>query len=186
MPSNPAIQRTFKETISHYADLREAVFEFVQDEFKAYGIRLSEITRLDAAEADSWGAQWKNPERIASWKWSQLFTEYHSNSGVKRFDIAVKIGGQLQLLCYGVPSRGRLFLKLHAIERAPHRHALRGRVIDIALYAADAYARLIESEEIWLCNPVSPAHVRLYQSAGFEPHFNSQGKVTYLSMRIEK
>jgi hypothetical protein len=98
----------------------------------------------------------------------------------------VKIGGQLQLLCYGVPSRSKLILKLHAIERAPLQHALRGKIIDIALFAADAYARLIESEEIWLCNPISPAHVRLYQAAGFEPQTNASGNVTYLSMRIEK
>ena len=110
MPGNTAIQRTFKETISYYADLRQAVFDFVQDEFKAYGIRLSEIRHADAVQADSWAAQWKNSERIATWKWARLYTEYHGNSGIKRFDMAVKIGGQLQLLCYGVPSRSKLIL----------------------------------------------------------------------------
>ena len=178
--------RTFRETISYYAALRQAVFEFVEDEFKPYGVRLSEISRADAVEADSWASHWQNRKRIPTWQWTQLFAEYHGNAGIKRFDIAVKIGAQLQLLCYGVPTRRKLVLKLHAIERSPLSHPLRGKVVDLALYAADAYARLLDSDEIWLCNPMSAAHVRLYQSAGFTPHANNHGTVEYLSMRIEK
>lgn len=185
MSKDTNIQRTFKETITFYEDLRQAVFEFTEEEFDGFGIRLSEISFADAVEADSWSTLWKNPKRITMWEWRSMFHDYHSNSGIKRFDIAVKIGGRLQLLCYGVPSRNKLILKVHALERSPVNNPLRGKVVDMTLFAADAYARLIDAEELWLCNPVSPAHVRLYQSFGFTPNFNNKNKATHLSMRIE-
>jgi hypothetical protein len=186
MSTNRKVERTFKETIRHYEELRQAVYEFVEEEYKAYDVALSEISHVDAIEADSWASLWKNPKRITTWSWTRLYSDYHSNTGIKRFDLAVKANGRLQLLCYGVPSRAKLILKLHAIERHPVSNPLSGKIIDLALFAADAYARLIGSNELWLCNPVSSAHVRLYQNAGFEPKYNHQGEVTHLLMRIEE
>ena len=179
------IQRSYKETIEYYNQLRQSLFEYVENEFNYLGIKLSEISYADAVEADTWVLKWKNHTRITTWEWTRLYNEYHSHSGVKRFDIAVKSAGQLQMLCYGVPSRKKLVLKVHAVERAPHQDGLRGKVLDITLFAAISYAMLLDSEELWLCNPVSPAHVRLYQRSGFKPHYNAQGIVTHLSKRLK-
>ena len=186
MPANKKVERTFIETIRHYDQLRQAVYEFTEEEYQGYGVNLSEISRLDAIEADSWKALWKNPKRAAYWSWARLYNEYHTSSGIKRFDVAVKINGRLQILCYGVPSRKKLILKLHALERHPVNNPLSGKALELTLFAADAYARLIDAEELWLCNPVSSAHVKLYQKAGFDPVYNSQGEVTHLLARIEK
>ncbi len=177
--------RSLKETVKYYENLRDTVFEFVESEYQAYGIKLKEITFRDVQEADSWASQWKNEKRIASWQWSKMYMDYHSSSGIKRFDLALHQNGKLQALCYGVPSRGKYILKLHALERSPINNPIRGKVLSIVLFAADAYARLIGAEELWLCNPVSAAHVKLYSQAGFEPHFNNLGVATHLSLRLK-
>ena len=150
------------------------------------GVQAREISRDDATLADTWAYKWEKPNRMATWEWKQMYKDYHSSTGIKRFDIAIKAKGELLLLCYGVPNKSKLILKLHAIERSPCKNELRNKSVDIALYAADAYASLIGSKEIHLCNPVSPSHVRLYQSAGFEPKFDAKGNVPYLSMRLEE
>ena len=114
-----------------------------------------------------------------------MYMDYHSNSGIKRFDLALHQEGKLQALCYGVPSPGKYILKLHALERSPIENPIRGKVLSIVLFAADAYARLIGAEELWLCNPASSSHVKMYSKAGFEPHFNNLGIATHLSLRLK-
>lgn len=179
------MNRSLKETVAYYENLRDTVFEFVEKEYQAYGIKLKEISFRDAQEADSWKNEWKSEKRVASWEWSKLYMDYHSSSGIKRFDLALYMNGKLQALCYGAPSKGKYILKLHALERAPNDNPIRGKVLSMVLFTADAYARLIGAEELWLCNPVSPAHVKLYAKAGYEPHFNNLGTATHLSMRLK-
>jgi hypothetical protein len=177
--------RSLAKATEVYASRRRAVFEFIRREFSAYSVEASEITLADAREADSWKTKWPNPSRAATWSWEVLYRDYHRNDGIKRFDLAVRIGGRLQLLCYGLPNNSRLILKLHAIERGPERNPLRGRVLEIALSAAIAYARLIGSQELWICNPVSTAHVRMYSAGGFTPHTGRDGAISHLSMRLD-
>jgi hypothetical protein len=103
---------------------------------------------------------------------------------VKRFDVAVSAQGKLCALCYGVPSRKKLILKLHALSRLPIHNPLEGKVLSIVLFAADAYARLIDAEEMWLCNPMNEKLVNVYERAGFIPHRNNLGITTHLSLRL--
>ena len=172
--------RNYRDTIKFYKELREAVHEFIEDEYRYLGIRASEITHLDACTAD----RWKCEGSRAFWQWQQMYADYHTHAGVKRFDLAIKLHGVLQLLCYGVPSRRKLILKMHAIERSPVRYTLEEDAVEIALLGALTYADLLRSKEIWLCNPVSPAHVRYYRQYGFTPHHDAAGLVPYLTMRL--
>ncbi|WP_020404973.1 hypothetical protein [Hahella ganghwensis] len=178
------MQRSYKETISRYEALRQVVFEFAESEYSGYGLKFSEISYKDAQTAETWAGLWKNSSRAASWEWTRMYHSYHSNAGVKRFDIAIKHAGQLVALCYGVPSHRKMILKLHALERSPLTSQLNGMVLEIMLFAATAYARMLGSNELWLCEPVSPAHVRLYSKAGYEPKYNSAGNCTHLTMRL--
>ena len=175
-------QRGYRETIRHYNELREAVYIFVEKRFQSQGIKACEVSHLDACAADKWVGEGGN----TSWQWQQMYADYHTHAGIKRFDLAIKLHGILQLLCYGVPSRRKLILKLHAIERSPTEYRLADNAVSIALFAAFAYAELIESKEIWLCNPLSPAHVRLYQAHGFTARPDALGRIPYLTMRLDK
>jgi len=177
------MERSFKETIHHYQDVRDALFEFVEEQYP--GVQAREITLRDAQTADQWPFEWQKSTRTASWQWTKMYSAYRSNSGIKRFDLALHQGGRLLALCYGVPSRNKLTLKLHALERAPGGNPLSGRVVSMIFFAASAYARLLGARELWLCNPVSDAHVRLYQKSGFEPIASRPGMpVKHLVRRI--
>jgi hypothetical protein len=114
-----------------------------------------------------------------------MYHSYHSHSGVKRFEIAVRANGKLCALCYGVPSRNKLILKLHALSRLPNNNPLSGNILSMILFSADAYARLIGSQELWLCEPMNHSLVKLYESVGFTAHYNTIGIATHLSMRIQ-
>lgn len=176
---------TYKQTCSYHEKLRESVFRTVEKDFGGLGICLSEISFKDANEANSWKKLWSKPERAATWDWVRLYSEYHSRGGARRFDMAIRRSGSLHGLCYGMMERDRLVLKLHALERSPVNHELAGKVLDITLYAADLYATINGAHEIWLCDPVSPAHTRLYQSKGYTPVTNWQDDVTHLLLRLK-
>jgi hypothetical protein len=181
--NSTARARTYRETKKHYQDLRQVVYEFSENEFRALGVKLSEISYSDTVEADNW--RWGDPEKTPYWEWGRLYHNYHTHSGVKRFDIAVRSQGKLCALCYGVPSRGKLILKLHALSRLPNNNPLSGNILSIVLFAADSYARVIGAQEMWLCNPMNKKLVSLYEGAGFTAHFNSSGITTHLSMRLQ-
>lgn len=180
--SRPSGARSYKETITRYRDLRAAVYEFSENEFRALGAKFSEISYQDAIEADKW--RWGDESKAPIWEWTRLYRAYRSNSGVKRFDVAIRAHGKLCALCYGVPSRQKLVLKLHALSRLPNANPLAGNILSIVLFSADAYARLIGAQELWLCNPMNSHLVALYESVGFESHRNGIGVTTHLSMRI--
>ena len=181
--NNPLRTRSYQQTKRHYEDLRQVVYEFSEEEFRALGATFSEISYSDTVEADNWN--WDNAEKTPSWEWRSLYHNYHSHSGIKRFDLAVRSRGNLCALCYGVPSRGKLILKLHALSRRPQNNPLSGNVLSMVLFSADSYARLIGAEEMWLCNPMNNKLVSLYESVGFTAHFNGLGIPTHLSMRLQ-
>jgi hypothetical protein len=174
--------RTYRETISHYQELREAVYEFSESEFREFSAKFSEISYKDAVEADAW--RWNDINKIPIWEWTRMYHDYHTHSGVKRFDVAIRAQGKLCALCYGVPSRRKLILKLHALSRLPNDNPLGGKILSMVLFAADAYARLIDAQEMWLCNPMNDNLVKLYEGAGFTAHYNNIGLATHLSIRI--
>ncbi|MFT7562012.1 MAG: hypothetical protein ACI93R_003946 [Flavobacteriales bacterium] len=183
---NPAYdQLTFRQMSQYHVELREALYMFLKEEYMAYGCTFSEISAANAAEADLWKEKWSKPNRKASWSWGKLYREYRSRPAARRFDIAVHKSGQLQGLCYGMLDRNRFILKLHAVERSPTSKSLAGGILKMVFAAADYYAMLNETHEIWVCDPVSPAHVRMYQSKGYEAVRNWRDDVTHLARRIK-
>lgn len=176
---------TYKQTSNYHEKLREHVFRTVENDFGSLRITLSEISFRDANEANSWKQLWPKPDKAAAWDWVRLYNEYRSRGGARRFDMAIKRGRALHGLCYGMMEHNRLVLRLHALERSPVYNELAGKVLDITLYAADLYATINGAQEIWLCDPVSPAHTRLYQSKGYTPVTNWRDDVTHLMMRLK-
>jgi hypothetical protein len=178
--------RTFKETVVHYGELRKVAHEFTEAEYRQFSVRLREIRYDDAVEADRWSALWDDAAKVPIWTWTRMYRDYHGNSGIKRFDAALDVNGKLCALCYGVPSRRKLILKLHAIARLPENNPLEGKVLTIMLFAADAYARLLDAEELWICNPMNDRLVSLYEGAGYSVNSDRSGVVTHLSLRLKK
>ena len=50
--SDSASARTYRETIRHYQKLRKVVYEFSENECRAFGAKFSEISYKDTVEAD--------------------------------------------------------------------------------------------------------------------------------------
>jgi len=100
-------------------------------------------------------------------------------------DMAIYRSSRLLGLVYGMLERNRLTLKVNAMEANPTDNPVVGQMLDITLFAADAYAELNGAAEIWLCNPVSPAHVRLYQGKGYTPYFDRWDNCTHLARRLK-
>ncbi len=107
--------------------------------------------------------------RRPNWEWAEMFDRYNSKQGVKRFEVAVWLSGTLCALCYGVPTRNKLILKIHALGRAPSNNPLAGKITDIVLISATFYARLLGSTEIWICEPMNARLIDLYISHRFMP-----------------
>jgi hypothetical protein len=176
---------TYKQAYSHHEELRANVFRMVEKDYGSLRINLSEISFKDVNEANTWKTMWSKPEKVAKWDWVRLYSEYHSRGGARRFDMAIRRGGALQGLCYGMMERNRLILRLHALERSPVNNDLAGKVLDITLYAAALYASINNTPEIWICDPVSPAHTRLYQGRGYTPKHDRLDRVTHLTLRLK-
>lgn len=186
MTIQPSQQRSFKDTTRHYAELRKVAHDFTEEEYHAYSVKLREINYRDAVEADKWTSQWDSDEKMPTWEWVKMYHTYHGNSGIKRFDTALHAHGKLCALCYGIPSRKKLILKLHAIGRLPLENPLEGKVLTIMLFAANAYARILDAEELWICTPMNSQLISLYKNIGYTPQTNHLGITTHLSLRLKK
>jgi len=58
-------------------------------------------------------------------------------------------------------------------------------MLNITLYAANLYAIVNETPEVWLCTPVSEAHVRLYRGQGYTPYYDRFDNCTHLMKRVK-
>jgi hypothetical protein len=176
------VTRTFQQTLQHYKELRALANELTEREFRALGVQLADIQLHDALAADKW--VWSDPEKTPIWTWERMFGAYRSSRGAKRFDVAIKSGGVLRGLCYGIPSRRRLVLKLHALSRAPHANPLQGHVFRIALFAASTYGSFLGSQELWLVHPQTEGVARYYAKFGFQFHRDREGRTTHTTTKL--
>ncbi len=177
--------RTFAETVTHYRQLRHATHAFTENRFKAFAISMREISHADAVAADQWGAGWAEQKKKPTWEWVRQYHLHQENTCIKRFDAAVSVGGVLCALCYGIPTRAKLTLKIHTLARKPENNPLAGNVRRVMLFAALTYARLLGCKEIWLCNPLNEELVPVYTRSGYVAHKNRFGKTTHLVMRLD-
>jgi hypothetical protein len=147
-------------------------------------VKLSEISYSDAVEADAWRSQWSDPDRVPTWSWVQMYQQYRSNAGIKRFDPAIHVGGRLCTLCYGVPNKSRLILKLHALSRAPLDNPIQRSCFRVALFSASIYADAIGSDEIWLVQPMNERVAAHYATFGFSSERSVTGKITHMRIAL--
>src|SRR5262245_35562190 len=180
----PESESSKAQTVAHYRNLRRLAYDKTEREYAPLQVKLSEISYSDALEADGWGPLWPDPRRRPTWSWIQMFHEYQGNPGIKRFDPAIRVRGKLCGLCYGVPNKSKLILRLHAITGAPVNNPLRRSCFPVALFAASAYADFLGSEEIWLVNPVNESVAAYYAGHGFSVERNSSGHVTHMRIKL--
>jgi hypothetical protein len=172
------------EVKARYRALRTLVYEYTDSEFSGYGISCREISFSDAVVADRWTASWPDKQKQPCWQWVQQYDICNTSNRTKRFDLAVYHGGELYALCYGVPTKRKLTLKIHTLARKPGRNPLEGKILNIVLFAATAYAKLLGCREIWLVEPMNIRLVGLYERLGYVAHKNSIGHVTHMVMGV--
>ncbi len=178
-------QNSLSSVIADYQRKRSLAWETSAEIFGIVGLQLGPVRFQDAAVADTWSQQWPDPAKRPTWRWAEMFIHYHKMSAFKRFEVAVSLAGQLCALSYGMPSNGKLILKIHALARAPGASPLAGQVLPIVLACADSYARLLGSQEIWICNPMNEGVAKYYESFEFTPVCDRRGKTTHLIMRLQ-
>ncbi len=175
---------TFDLVEARYQKLRNLVYIATKKAFPTLPINLREITFHDAMHADQWTKQWDSGAKRPIWSWVDMYNRYHAHNLLKRFDIALVANGNLIALCYGIPSKHKVFLKIHTVARKPDNNPLAGEVLNIVFFAAMAYAELIGSREIWLVKPMNETLVEKYQQYGYHPQRNKIGQVTHLSLKV--
>jgi hypothetical protein len=175
---------THKEAKQYHEDMRDTLHRFVEQEFAYLSVKLKPITLQHTQTANSWKEVWKEG-RAATWDWTEMYYTYQGRHAIRRLDMAVFKNGKLLGLTYGMLDRGRLVLKVHAMEANPSEKVIAGHMLKITLYAAESYAQLNDTPEIWLCDPTSPAHVRLYQSKGYESFYDHWDRCTHLAKRLK-
>jgi hypothetical protein len=177
-------QNDFASVVAAYQEKRALAWAFAAELFPHLNLALGPISYRDAVTADHWTDQWTDSAKRPTWEWVEMFTRYNHKRAFKRFEVASRNNGQLCALSYGMPSNNRLILMINAIGRAPGDNPLSGEVFPIVLACASAYARLLASQEIWVCDPINARVAAYYESHGLEPVRNSHGVTTHLVMRL--
>lgn len=180
---NQSLQ-TLTEVKARYEQLRALVYEFTDEEFQALGIACRAVSFADAMQADRWRSDWKDNNKVPCWEWVRQFEICQASNGSKRFELALCHAGKLVALCYGMPSKRKLLLKIHSLARNPNIDSLAGQIFPIVLFAANAYARLLGCKEIQLIDPMNQDIVLYYERFGFIAERNRFGQVKYLAMEV--
>ncbi|MER2265640.1 hypothetical protein [Methylobacterium oxalidis] len=123
-----------------------------------FGLRL---TAIDDATLAAWELQWSE----SRFPWRRIVGQ--ARPYIRRFEIAIWVGGDLLGLCVGRASRGPDNVTLHYVERRRGSNGLKGSVAEIATDAAETYAVIIGRRQLKLKDPVEGA-VPLYRALGFE------------------
>ena len=168
------MQLTLAQVGEKYRAIRERVYQLTNDRFAALGVHARQISDADATSADAWDDKYG----VVTWKWCD-FVQY-ARRDAKRFDLAIEAGDRLCALCLGVPTGGKMTLKLHVVGSNPHENPLKGKVLMIVFSAAHAYAAALGSLEVHLCEPVNERVIALYKTYGYETVQNKQGVVTHM------
>lgn len=108
----------------------------------------------------------EHPGRRVLWNWRQLYTEYAFRHP-KRFELAVWCSSFLCGLSLGKPTWGGGKLRLDLIEASPWKTPLSGKVVQLSIIAAAAYARHIGATELRIMHPINSVVRQHYISHGF-------------------
>lgn len=118
------------------------------------------LTSIDDTTLDAISEQWGTSE----FPWRQICGQ--ARPFIRRFEVAIWIGDELEGLCTGRASRGDDNVTIHFLERSPDPSYLKGYIAEIATDAAEAYAFVIGRRRVKLKNPV-PGALPVYQTLGF-------------------
>ncbi|HEX5794035.1 MAG TPA: hypothetical protein VFY01_12215 [Rheinheimera sp.] len=154
---------------SKYQNFRESSLRIAEATLPAglkSVVNLNEINALALAQAQQWEYN-ANRHEDASWSWRKGFSHY-AQQHPKRFELAIWFAKvQLCGLSIGKPTYSGSKLRLDFIEGAPGKHPLKGKVVELTIAAAEAYADSIGAEQIRIMRPVSAEVVRYYEKHGF-------------------
>ena len=125
----------------------------------ASNVRFEPITAAAIEKCHLWeGAAIYPWDHIPDWK----------RKDAKGFDLAIWYGPNLCGLCYATPRRSAICLKIVLLQGDPDRfHPLRGLIAQIAILAADFYARMLGCKGIEIQEP-DPNVIFYYQDLGFD------------------
>lgn len=105
--------------------------------------------------------------KSGGFRWDHAFRRLQGTP--RRFDVSIWDGDRLCGMCCGRASKGPSHLNIHLLERFPvvDDH-LRGFVAEIAIEAADNFAKIIGREFVRLRDPLPSAAAKVYIPMGFE------------------
>jgi hypothetical protein len=179
----------YHRALQRYARLRRLAYDLAE-RLAAPASGSIRLTDIDAQALDVWRATWDraHPLGYGGWDWSGLVERISRRPSA--FQVAIWSGEQLCGLAVGRVSRRRASgrrhtLSVHFLEGNPHReHPLRGRVAEIAIAAAEAYADGLGAWRVRLIDPL-PGVFRTYQRLGFTIARESASRL-YFEKRIDR
>lgn len=128
------------------------------EDHKIDGLR---VAAIDPAAIAWFREHWQDhPGRLAGWDWSH--SDFRPDKGV---NMAIWLGDELCGFASGELASNSV--RLDFIEGFPGRHALKGKIIPIALTVCDAYADQMDREHLRITG-VSAELVPIYERFGFE------------------
>jgi hypothetical protein len=177
----------YHQALQRYARLRRLAFDLAERLATPAAVSIR-LTDIDPHALDVWRATWDgaHPLGYGGWEWPGLVERISRRPSA--FQVAIWSGEQLCGLAVGRmskrrPSGRRHTVSVHFLEGNPHReHPLRGRVADIAIGAAEAYARVLGARRVRLIDPL-PGVFHIYLRLGYIIARQSPTRL-YLEKRI--
>lgn len=173
--------KAFAEAQSRYQGYRDAAFHLTWDEMRSVvpsGCDLR-LMPIEERALSFWRAvhHLGHVHPSGGFPWDRIF--YQVRSTPRRFDVAIWDGDILCGLCVGMASRGDSNITVKWVERLEtHPNALAGLVAEIALTAAEHYAKVLGKKSVRLKNPL-PGTEGLYQSMRFSLVPTSKSTIYY-------
>ena len=181
----------FRLALARYARIRRAAFQAAAEEALRTGVATSSLslTDIDEQALSAWRETWHGDHGSGegNWDWERLtrFCQRRPSA----FHVAIWSGERLCGLAVGRMSARRRegvrhTISVHYIEGAPGpRHPLAGRIVLLAITAAEHYGSFLGAWRLRLADPL-PGLVAYYQELGFTV-VGSPGKQVYCERRIE-
>ncbi|WP_157212501.1 hypothetical protein [Herbaspirillum sp. CF444] len=157
-----------------YAAIRATTQTYVEEEWLAEQRERIVVTALNSDAQSHFDRYWRNhPQRLVSFDWFGSIKKTLDNSHPRRLEFAFWKNKILCGLVVGRISKGGQWLSVTHIEGYPDAsHPLKGKIIALALFAADVYSVATKSEargfqpRVRLLDPV-PQVIAAYQNLGY-------------------
>lgn len=125
-------------------------------------VRFAAIDAQALAQFDEWASTLDFP-------WHTSPTVIRADS--RHLDLSLWYGDTLCGLCFASPSNKRTLVRIKLLEGKPRQggqpHPLKGKVLELCLFAVNQYCKIIDAREIVIDQPLEGA-VRSYLENGFE------------------